>query len=137
MMGKFKKSPSNETMLYIRKGLSKGMKLLSQNYQIAIFTLIKEEYKIKFLVQALKNKKLVFDAMYKKTGDESEYDIYDQIFIDFQIITSSSKAVTVCPYYSEDGSKVIYSYPGYNRLHPMFQNICAREKVIDFDDMPT
>jgi hypothetical protein len=77
MMGKFKKSPQNESMLYIRKGLSKGMKLLSSAYQIAIFTLIKEEYKIKFLIQALKNKKLVFDAMYKKTGDETEYDVYD------------------------------------------------------------
>jgi hypothetical protein len=49
-MGKFKKSPQNETMLYIRKGLSKGIKLLSSAYQIAIFTLIKEEYKIKFLI---------------------------------------------------------------------------------------
>ena len=70
-------------MLYIRKGLSKGIKLLSQSYQIAIFTVIKEDYKIKFLIQALKNKKLVFDAIYKKLGDESEYDIYDQIFNDF------------------------------------------------------
>jgi hypothetical protein len=32
MMGKFKKSPQNESMLYIRKGLSKGMKLLSSAY---------------------------------------------------------------------------------------------------------
>ncbi len=113
------------------------MKLLSSAYQIAIFTLIKEDYKIKFLIQALKNKKLIFDAIYKKCGDESEYDVYDQIFSDFQIITASNKVVTVCPYYTEDGSKVIYSYPGYNRLHPMFSNICAREKVIDFDDIPT
>ena len=96
------------------------MKLLSTAYQIAIFTLIKEDYKIKFLLQALKNKKLVFDAIYKKTSDESEYDVYDQIFLDFQIIIPSIKSVTVCPYYSEDGSKVIFSYPGYSRLHPMF-----------------
>jgi hypothetical protein len=75
--------------------------------------------------------------MYKKTCDESTYDVYDQIFLDFQIIIPSIKVVTVCPYFTEDGSKVIYSYPGYNRLHPMFQNICAREKVIDFDDLPT
>lgn len=29
LLGKFKKSPSNETMLYIRRGLIKGIKLLS------------------------------------------------------------------------------------------------------------
>ena len=46
MMGKFNKSPLNESMLYIRKVLSKGMKLLSSAYQLAIFTLIKNEAKI-------------------------------------------------------------------------------------------
>lgn len=79
----------------------------------------------------------MFDAIYKKLGDESEYDVYDQIFLDFQIQSPSSKVVTVSPYFTEDGSKVIYSCPGYTKLHTMFTNICARERIADFVDLPT
>ena len=43
----------------------------------------------------------------------------------------------VSPYYCEDGNRVIFSYPGYNQLHTMFKNICAREKFHEFDNLPT
>ena len=77
LMGNFVKSPINETMLFIRKGLIEGLKLLSTNYQVAVFTHMREDYKIKFFIQALKNKKVVLDAVYRKLGEDSDYDVYD------------------------------------------------------------
>lgn len=44
---------------------------------MVIFTNLKEDYKIKFLLQALKNKKVIFDGIYKRLGEECDYDIYD------------------------------------------------------------
>ena len=80
LLGLFKKSPVNETLLYVRKGIAEGLQKLSANFQIAIYTSMKEDYKVKFFIQALKNKKVVFDAVYRRLGEDSDYDIYDQIF---------------------------------------------------------
>jgi hypothetical protein len=83
LLGLFKKSPVNETLLYVRKGIAEGLQKLSATFQIAIYTSMKEDYKVKFFIQALKNKKVVFDAVYRRLGEDSDYDIYDQIFLDF------------------------------------------------------
>lgn len=98
---------------------------------------MREDFKVKFVLQALKNKKAVFDAVYRRVTDDSDYDVYDQIFADFQIKSPKSKAVIVSPYFCDEGNRVIFSYPGYSRLHTMFKNICAREKIADFDNLPT
>lgn len=83
LLGVFHKGQENEIELYIRNGIFEGINMISTACQVAIFTTIKDEAKIKFLIQSLKKRKIIFDAVYRKLGNETIFDNYDQLYQDF------------------------------------------------------
>ena len=83
LLGVFHKNSNNEIELFTRNGIYEGINMISNACQVALFTTIKDEAKIKYLIQSLKKRKITFDAVYRKIGNESIFDNYDQLYIDF------------------------------------------------------
>lgn len=133
MMGEFKLGTDHETQLFIRVGLVDGLKNLSTQFHLVIYSAIRDELRLKFLIQSLRKKKVPIDGIYKKLVHD-KHDIYEQIYFDYGVDTN--KVVVVSPYYSEDGFNIIHSYSHFNHLHTMFNNITARERLSDSADIP-
>ncbi|CDW86620.1 UNKNOWN [Stylonychia lemnae] len=136
LMGEFRKGPDCQTELHIRQGLIQGINELSLDFQVVIFTSSKDEQKIKFLTQCLRKRKAQIDGVYRAISNNTIFENFDQIFLDFQIADITKQTCIISPYYSEYGDQVIHSYDGYGGLHLMFKNICIREDFSQFGQIP-
>ena len=74
-------------MMSLRHGAIEGLKELSKNFQLVIFTMINERY-ANYIIDILEKEQVAFDAVYQRLKaykKSDEYVNYNQIYLDFEI----------------------------------------------------
>ncbi len=73
--------------LCLRHGAIEGLKELSKNFQVVIFTMLNERY-TNYIIDILDKEHVTFDAVYQRLKaykKSDEYVNYNQIYLDFEI----------------------------------------------------